>query len=303
MELQKLKYFIAVVDHGTVSEAAKALNMTQPPLSMLLKKFEEEIGIKLFRRKGKRLFLTNAGQFVYQQGKELLASSEAILKEAREVEREYHGSVMIGSATVANFTLIPEVIQRLNDQSINISTYVREGSTPNILEHLRYHKLDIGIVRNVYDREDLITTKLLTEPLMVALPPNHPLAGRKYVSLKELKDESFLLHHSSFEYNVSESIIMECKKRGFSPKVMYWGIETLPMLGMVNAGMGVAFPPKSIIRTVGFDLPPLAELTDPFIPTTLNMVTVKNSIQKDAVDKFLEVTKEVIAEMDEEYGI
>lgn len=303
MDMQKLKYFIAVVEYGTVSNAAKALNMTQPPLSMSLKKFEEEIGFKLFRREGKRLFLTETGRFFYHRGIELLASSESILQEAKEQQQDNYGSISIGCATIANFSLIPEVMKRISKKSINISTHVKEGSTPYILEHLRYHRLDIGIVRNVYNREDLLTTKLLKEPLIVALPPGHPLAKRKSVSLGELKYEKFLLHHSSFEYNVSDTIVLECEKRGFSPNIIYWGTETLPMLGMVNAGMGIAFPPKSVVKNVGFNLPPLVELIDPSIITTLNMVTVKNNVKKEAVDLFLKVAQEVIAEMEQEFGV
>ncbi|VEF49296.1 LysR family transcriptional regulator [Bacillus freudenreichii] len=301
MDMQKLKYFIAVVENGTVSKAAKVLNMTQPPLSMLLKKFEEEIGIQLFRREGKRLFLTDSGQMVYQRGIELLASSEAILQEAREYQKDHRGTVSIGCATVSNFSLIPEVIKRMNNQGINISTHVKEGSTPFILEHLRFHKMDIGIIRNVYNRDDLITTKLLSEPIMVAVPPNHPLAEKRSVSLEELKNENFLLHHSSYEYNISDNIIMECKKRGYSPNIIYWGTETLPMLGMVNAGMGIAFPPKSVIKSVGVSLPPMLELINPEITTTLNLVTVKNNVKKEAVDIFLKITKEVIAEIEEDF--
>ncbi|WP_260842234.1 LysR family transcriptional regulator [Siminovitchia fortis] len=302
IDIQKLKYFIAVVENGTVSKAAKALNMTQPPLSMLLKKFEDEIGIQLFRREGKRLYLTDPGQLVYQRGIELLASSEAILQEAREFQQDHRGTVSIGCAAVANFSLIPEVIKRMNDHSINIVTHVKEGSPPYILEHLRFHKLDIGIVRNVYNRDDLITTKLFTEPVMVALPPGHPLEGKKSVRLEELKDEKFLLHHSSFEYNISDTIIMECKKREIAPNIIYWGTETLPMLGMVNAGMGIAFPPKSVLKSVGVALPPLAELSDPPITTTLNMVTVKNNVKKEAVEMFLDIAKEVIEEIEREFS-
>ncbi|GIN90543.1 LysR family transcriptional regulator [Siminovitchia terrae] len=303
MDIQKLKYFIAVVENGTVSKAAKVLNMTQPPLSMLLKKFEDEIGIQLFRREGKRLYLTDSGQLVYQRGIELLASSEAILQEAREYQQDHRGTVSIGCAAVANFSLIPEVIKRMNDRSINIVTHVKEGSPPYILDHLRFHKLDIGMVRNVYNRNDLITTKLFTEPVMVALPPGHPFSEKKSVALEELKDENFLLHHSSYEYNISDTIIMECKKRGITPNIVYWGTETLPMLGMVKAGMGIAFPPKSVIKSVGVALPPLVELSSPSITTTLNLVTMKNSVPKDAVVMFLKILQEVIAEMTKEFGI
>lgn len=301
MDMQKLKYFIAVVESGTISAAAQTLKMTQPPLSMLLKKFEEDIGVQLFRREGKRLILTETGQFVYQRGIELVASAEAILKEAREHQEENYGSVSIGNATVANFSIIPEIIKRINSRSINLSIEVKEGTTPYILEHLRYHKLDIGIIRNVYNRKDLVTTKLLTEPLVVALPPSHPLAGRKSVKLEELANEKLLLHHSSFEYNVSDILLMEFKKRGIPTSVLYWGTETLPMLSMVNEGMGIAFPPKSVIKNTGFNLPPVVELHDPVITAPLNIVTVKNNVKKKAVDLFLSIAQEVISEMEQEF--
>lgn len=300
MDMQKLKYFTAIVEHGTISKAAMALNMTQPPLSISIKSFEEEIGIQLFKRVGKRLHLTDSGKLLYDRGKELLASSVAIIQEVHEHEQGKRGHVTIGCSTVANLTIIPEVVKRLNDRSIQITIQVKEGNAAYILEQLRFHKMDIGIVRNIFDKEDFHTTALLTEQLMVALPPNHPLANEHSINLEALKNENFLLQHTTFGHGISDFILDACQTQGFSPNVIYWGTETLPMLSMVKRGLGIAFSPMSFTKLTDFNLPPLLELASPIVHTQLNLVTLKNSVKKAATEQFLAITKEVIDELNDE---
>ncbi|MFJ7936706.1 LysR family transcriptional regulator [Sporosarcina sp. NPDC096371] len=297
MDMQKLKYFIAIVEHGTISKAAMALNMTQPPLSMSIKSFEEEIGVQLFKRMGKRLHLTDSGKLLYDRGKELLASSMAIIQEVHEHDQGMRGHVTIGCSTVANLTIIPEVVKRLNERSIQITIQVKEGNAAYILEQLRYHKMDIGIVRNIFDKADLHTTALLTERLLVALPPDHPLAGEASINLEDLRNENFLLQHTTFGHGISDFILDACQTQGFTPNVIYWGTETLPMLSMVKRGLGIAFSPMSFAKLTDFNLPPLLELTRPVVHTQLNLVTLKNSVKKAATEQFLEITKEVIEEL------
>lgn len=300
MDLQKLKYFIAIVEHGTISKAAMALNMTQPPLSMAIKSLEEEIEVQLFKRMGKRLHLTDSGKLLYDRGKELLVSSLAVVQEVKEHQNGKRGHVTIGCSTVANLTIIPEVVNRLNERSIQITIQVKEGNAAYILEQLRFHKMDIGIVRNIFDKEDFYTTALLTEPLLVALPSNHPLANEKSIKLEDLKSENFLLQHTTFGHGISEFIMEACQTLGFTPNVIYWGTETLPMLSMVKRGLGIAFSPMSFARLTDFNLPPLLELSSPVVHTQLNLVTLKNSVNKAATEQFLEITKEVIDELNAE---
>lgn len=303
MDMQKLEYFIAIVDHGTISKAALALNMTQPPLSIAIKSFEEEIGVQLFKRLGKRLHLTDSGKLLYDRGKELLVSSLAVIKEVTEHQQGKRGHVTIGCSTVANLTIIPEVVKRLNERSIHITIQVKEGNAAYVLDQLRFHKMDIGIVRNIFDKEDFYTTALLSEPLMVAIPPNHPLAKEKSIKLDALKNENFLLQHTTFGHGISEFILDACQTQGFTPNVIYWGTETLPMLSMVKRGLGIAFSPMSFAKLTDFNLPPLLELESPIVHTQLNLVTLKNSVKKAATEQFLEITKEVIDELNASLSI
>ena len=298
MNIQKLKYFIAVVDYGTISKAAISLNITQPPLSAAIRGFEEELGVDLFDRVGKRMHLNETGELLYKRGKELLASTEIIIQEIHEHHQGQRGHVTIGCSTIANLTVIPEVVHYFNERDIPITIHVKEGNAAYILDEIRHHKIDIGILRNVFNKEDLHTTTLLTERLLVALPPSHPLSDNKSITLEELKDEKFFLQHTTFGHGISDFIMEECHLRGFNPNVIYWGTETLPMLNMVRRGMGVAFCPAAFSKLEGFNPPPLLELSDPVIHSKLNLVTSKNSVKKAATEHFIKVAKEIVKDWD-----
>lgn len=296
MDMNKLKYFISIVEEGSISKAASSLNMTQPPLSMALKKFEGELGISLFTRKGKKLTLTSSGKIIYEQGKELIHSSSAIIKEAKEQEEGKKGFITIGCSTVANLTIIPLVIQRMKEKNINITIKVLEGNTAFILEQLRSHQMDIGFIRNIINKEDFYTTTLLYEPLYIALPPNHPLSNHKQISLADLKEDNFLMPYTTLGFGISEFILEGCESFGFKPNVIYWGTETLPMLDMVSRGLGIAFVPALFKEINNYSLPTLIKLNNPEIRASLNLATLKNSIRKSSTEQFLESTREVINE-------
>lgn len=297
MDLERIRYFIKVVETGSLSKAAIALNMTQPPLSIAIRKLEDELGVELFSRSGKRMTLTETGHLLYKRGKELMMSSLEIKKELAEYDAGRHGIVTIGCSTIANITIIPEVVKRLNERGINITIRVLEGNTAFILEQLRLHKMDIGLVRNIFDKKDFHTTALLSEPLYVALPPDHPLAENDTVELKQLEGENFLMPHTTLGYGISDFILEGCDAAGFSPNVIYWGTETFPMLNMVHENLGIAFAPALFRNIKYFTMPPLAKLMNPSIEAKLNLVTLKNSIKTAATEQFLHVTKEVIEEL------
>ena len=292
-----------VVEKGSISKAAIALNMTQPPLSIAIRKFEDDLGLKLFERKGKRLHLTDAGKLMYERGNELVISSEKIIKEVKEKANKRAGMITVGCSTIANLTIIPEVVERMNRKNIGNTIKVLEGNTAFILDQLGLHKMDIGFVRNIFDKENYYTTALLSEPIYVALPPSHSLLGRKYVMIEDLADENFLMPHTSLGSGISDFVLENCQAAGFNPNIIYWGTETLPMLHMVNRGIGIAFVPALFTKVEGFTFPPLVKLRNPIIHAKLNLVTLKNSIHSSATESFLQIAKEVINEVSIELSI
>ena len=293
MDLHRLRCFITIVEEGSVSKAAEALNMTQPPLSIMMGKLEKELNVALFDRSGRRLTLTRDGEFLYRRGKELLASTDNIVKELIEHNDGMRGTVTAGCITSANLFIIPDAVKKLREEAPNIVIRVKEGNSSYVLNELRSHKIDIGIVRTLFEAEDLKISTLVTEPLLLALPPNHPLLNKKSITIRDLRDEKFILPTSSHGSGIAEEIIEACQNNGFTPDVVYWGTEVIPMLLMVMKGVGISFAPENFSKFNWPGLPKLVPLAEPKLETKLSLVTLQNQYQPTIVERFLAITTDV----------
>lgn len=297
MNFDKLSYFVRVVEKGSITKAAISLNMTQPPLSKSIKDLEIDLGSKLFERHGRRLELTEAGQLLYEKGKNILLYSEKVVEEVNMLNSGKERIVNIGCSTVANITIIPKVIEKIQDQNLNIQVNVFEGSSAYLIEQLRFKTIDIAFVRNIIEKNDDLEVKVLyTEPVYVALPKGHKFEENSTVEIEELKGEKFLLPHSTSGYGLAEYILDACEVSGYSPNVLYWGTQNLPMLEMVANNMGVAFVPVSFKDISILNLPTLLPLNSGSIHTRFNSVKLKDGLSKTATEDFIELIHEVIEE-------
>ena len=297
MDTHRLQCFITVVETGNLSKAAIVLHMTQPPLSILIRKLEAELGVRLFDRVNNRLRLTSTGQLFYERAKGLLSSMQAITRELRENNEGVRGAVTVGCSTAASLFIIPQVMQRIQAEGLDIEVKVHEGATVHLVQQLREQRLDVGICRSEYKAEDLLTMTLYSEPLLLALPLGHPLLEKRNIVLADLKDERFLMHITPIGRGISDSLIESCQLSGFSPNVVYWGIETLPMLLMVTKGLGVAFAPKSFSKLGLMGLPQFVEIKTPKLETKLSLITQKDRIMSAVTRRFLDITTQVINEL------
>src|SRR5690606_6620656 len=189
------------------------------------------------------------------------------------------GTVAVGCSTAASLFIIPKVIEQIQAQGLDISVKVHEGVTPHLVEQLRNQRLDVGICRTEYKAEDLQTMTLYTEPLLLALPASHPLLAKQQILLQDLKDERFLMHVSPLGRGISDLLIESCQLSGFSPQVIYWGIETLPMLLMAGKGLGITFAPKSFAQLPFRNPLKFVEIKQPKLETRLSLITQKNRVQ------------------------
>lgn len=297
MNLHRLHCFITVVEEGSITKAATALQMTQPPLSILIRKFEQELNVTLFNRSGRSLELTPSGVFLYEQGKELLDISGNTERKLVEFHEGIRGTVKLGCTTSANLFILPNVLKKIQKETPNIVTHVREGNTSYILEELRSHNIDLGIVRTSVRAEDIQTSTLLTEPLLLALPPNHHLCKKDSIEIADLKNERFLLNTTSYGSGVADDVIEACQNSGFTPNVVYWGTETLPSLMMVMKGAGICFVPSCFKLLNSPDLPVLRPLANPVLQTKLNIITLKDRYMTSISKRFLAITEEIAENM------
>ncbi|WP_391122773.1 LysR family transcriptional regulator [Psychrobacillus sp. L3] len=297
MNLHRLRCFIKVVEEGSITKAATSLQMTQPPLSILIRKFEEELNVTLFNRSGRHLELTPSGQFLYEQGKELIDISDNTERDLIEYHEGIRGTVKLGCITSASLFILPTVLKRLQVETPKIVTHVREGNSSYILEELRSLTIDIGIVRTSVRAEDIHTSTLLTEPLLLALPPNHYLCEKDFIEIADLENERFLLPTTSHGQGIADDIIEACQNSGFTPNVVYWGTETLPMLLMVMRGAGICFAPSCFKLFNSPELPVLRPLVSPVLQTKLSVVTLRDRYVSSISKRFLAITEEVAQKM------
>lgn len=295
MDEHRLKCFIAVYELGSVSAAAVRLHMTQPPLSILLRKLEDELGVGLFDRSGHRLVPTATGELFYLRAKALQASLQAMRRELLEAEQGSRGTVHIGCATAASLFIMPGVMEHIAASGLKITVHVHEGETGYMLQRLRERSLDLIICRSQYTAPELQNQVLMDEPLLLALPPGHRLHDRAQVHIGELRDERFLLHSSLLGSGISDMLLRACQDAGFTPDVLYWGVETLPMLLMVQKGLGVAFAPQSFAQLGMQGLPRLVPLDDPALRTHLNIIWPRHQPLPPAAERLKAIILERFA--------
>lgn len=289
MDEHRLKCFVAVYEQGSVSAAAERLHMTQPPLSILLRKLEDELGVNLFDRSGHRLVPTATGELFYLRAKALQANLQAMRRELRETAQGSRGTVHIGCATAASLFIMPRVMEQLLASAMKITVHVHEGETGYLLQRLRERSLDLVICRSQFAAPELQNQEVMNEPLRVALPPQHPLCGQAQIALGALRAERFLLHSSLLGTGISDMLLRACQEAGFTPEVAYWGVETLPMLLMVQKGLGVAFAPDSFAQLGMQGLPVLVPLADAKLRTHLNMIWPRSHALPPAAERLKEL--------------
>lgn len=289
MDEHRLKCFVAVYEQGSVSAAAERLHMTQPPLSILLRKLEDELGVNLFDRSGHRLVPTATGELFYLRAKALQANLQAMRRELRETAQGSRGTVHIGCATAASLFIMPRVMAQLLASAMKLTVHVHEGETGYLLQRLRERSLDLVICRSQFAAPELQNQEVMNEPLRVALPPHHPLCGQAQIALGALRAERFLLHSSLLGTGISDMLLRACQEAGFTPEVAYWGVETLPMLLMVQKGLGVAFAPDSFAQLGMQGLPVLVPLADAKLRTHLNMIWPRGHALPPAAERLKEL--------------
>ena len=193
MTLQELRYLVALADHGHFGRAAEACHVTQPTLSTQLKKLEDDLGVVLFERTNKALYVTAIGRKIVDQARKVLADAEAIVELARETTAPLSGPLTLGVIPTLGPYLLPWLVPLLNRVYPGLRPILCEDLTDNLVERLRAHRLDAAVLALPTTGEDLEVRALFDEPFYFACPRDHPLARTETVSDVDLRGQRLLL--------------------------------------------------------------------------------------------------------------
>ena len=246
IELRHLHYFIAVAEELHFSRAAERLHISQPPLSQQIRSLEDELGVKLFERTKRQVQLTEAGKVFLERSYLVLAQLEQAIEVTQRIGRGEVGRLAIGFVGSATYTVLPDILSVFREQFPAVELRLHELTTVQQIQAMHHKQIDIGIVRSAIIEPGLSTECVLQESLVLALPETHPLSAQTKVSLSALADESFILFPAKLGPIFHEQIIHTCQQAGFRPKVAQEAVQMQTIVGLVAAGMGIAFVPASM---------------------------------------------------------
>ena len=214
MDLHQIEIFCSIVKYRSFSRAAEALFLTQPTLSGHMKNLEAELGVKLLDRLGKRALPTEAGDILYRHGTRLLEERDRAKQEIEKLTGRISGVLTIGGSTIPGAYLLPPLISAFRKKNPAISVQMSIDDTARITEAVLDGSLCIGVVGARLSEPQLEVHPFETDELVVAVPRRHRWAGKRVITLDELKAEPFILR----EQGSGTRRIMEdrLEKVGFS---------------------------------------------------------------------------------------
>jgi LysR family hydrogen peroxide-inducible transcriptional activator len=247
MTLTELRYIVAVARERHFGHAAKACFVSQPTLSIAIKKLEEELGVQLFERHAGEISVTPAGEQVIAQAQRTLEAAEGVRLAARQGRNQLAGPIRLGAIYTIGPYLFPDLIPQLRKRAPDMPLVIEENYTAVLAEKLRQGDLDIAILALPFSGQGLLTLPLYEEPFVVLLPAAHPLTQRKFIKSSHLEHETVLLLGAGhcFRDQVLEACPACIPKPGLdgglSSSISGSSLETIRH--MVVSGLGVTVLP------------------------------------------------------------
>ncbi len=248
MTLTELRYIVAVARERHFGRAAEACFVSQPTLSVAVKKLEDELDVKLFERGGAEISVTPLGEAIVRQAQVVIEQAAAIKEIAKSGKDPLSGPLKLGIIYTIGPYLLPELVRQAIDRTPQMPLMLQENFTVKLLEMLRTGDLDCAILAEPFPDTGLAVAPLYDEPFMVALPRTHPLATRQHISSEELKRETMLLLGTGHCFR--DQVLEVCPEFArFSSdtdgiRKSFEGSSLETIKHMVASGMGVTVVPQ-----------------------------------------------------------
>ncbi len=247
MTLTELRYIVAVAREKHFGRAAEACFVSQPTLSVAVKKLEDELDVKLFERGSSEVALTPLGEEIVRQAQAVLEQAAAIKEIAKHGKDPLAGPLRVGVIYTIGPYLLPELVRQTIDTTPQMPLWLQENFTVKLLEMLRAGELDCAILAEPFPEAGLAVAPLYEEPFLAAVPSHHPLARRERVTAEELKRETMLLLGTGHCFR--DHVLEVCPEfarfssdaEGIRKSFEGSSLETIKY--MVASGMGVTVVP------------------------------------------------------------
>jgi LysR family hydrogen peroxide-inducible transcriptional activator len=248
MTLTELRYIVAVAREKHFGRAAEACFVSQPTLSVAIKKLEDELDVKLFERGSSEVSVTPLGEEIVRQAQATLEQAAAIKEIAKRGKDPLAGPLRLGIIYTIGPYLLPELVKNAIERVPQMPLMLHENFTVKLLEQLRTGELDCAIMAEPFPDTGLAIAPLYDEPFVVAVPKAHPLARRDSISAQELKQETMLLLGTGHCFR--DHVLEVCPEfarfasdaEGIRKSFEGSSLETIKH--MVASGMGITVVPQ-----------------------------------------------------------
>lgn len=234
MDLVQLKYFVTVAETGHLTNAAKKLNVAQPALSASIARLEKEVGVLLFDRVGRNIHLNHCGEIFLERAQQALETMSRAQQEINAYREQCENVLVIG---IVSKPFSWPLLQKFREIYPNSKIRQIDISPDSVEEELMTENVDYVIASNLDLSEGLAGELIREEPMVLAVPADHPLAKREWIRLAEAADENFINLPRGYEYRTITDEM--CRASGFEAKVAKECFHC-HMAEFVASGEGVA---------------------------------------------------------------
>ena len=248
MTLTELRYIVAVARERHFGRAAEACFVSQPTLSVAIKKLEEELDCKIFERGGNEVSVTPVGEEIVRQAQQVIEQAQGIKEIAKRGKDPLAGPLRVGVIYTIGPYLLPDLVRQAIERTPQMPLMLQENFTARLLEMLRTGELDCAIMAEPFPDAGLAVAPLYDEPFVIAVPSKHPLARRKRIPAEELKRETMLLLGTGHCFR--DHVLEVCPEHarfssdaeGIRKSFEGSSLETIKY--MVASGMGITVVPQ-----------------------------------------------------------
>ena len=254
MTLTELRYIVAVAKEKHFGRASQVCFVSQPTLSVAVKKLEEELGVQIFHRQSNEVSLTPQGRLLIEQAHRILDESKRFIDMAKIGVDPMKGPIRLGAIyTIAPY-LLPSLVLQAKDTLPDIPLFLYETFTSSILEMIKQDELDCAILAEPFNSNGLEVIQLYDEPYLVTVPEGHEWAKRKSIAPHELASQNMLLLGAGHCFR--DHVLQVCPELNRSKLVFDEGpknfegssLETIRQ--MVIGGIGISVLPRTAVSKI-----------------------------------------------------
>jgi LysR family transcriptional regulator, hydrogen peroxide-inducible genes activator len=246
MELQQLRYIVALSKELNFVRAAKRVGITQPTLSQQIKKLEDELGQPLFERSPHNVRLTSQGQtFVSYAIKALDTLSEGE-REIKESKNALKGKISIAFIPTIGPYILPPLLNKLKKKAPDLKLELFEETTSVLVDHLKSGKFDMGILALPIDDHSLVSKELGEEEFFVCVSKEHALAKKETINIKQMLDQDVLMLQEGHCFR--DQALEFCSTHHANPHILFEGSSLVSVMNLAAANVGMTLVPKIAVN-------------------------------------------------------